>query len=101
MKLRKYLSVILALAMILTMAPVSVGGFSASAISIGDESIDINTAHSDELLRPYATVEVTPVTRACFSLSTPLKEASGSSAVITAATPSGIAKNSYKGSALR
>ena len=94
MRTGRIISVILALAMILTMAPVSFGSF-ASAVDIGDETVDITKAHSDELIRPNATVEVTPVTRTCFSLSNPYKEAVGSNSYIIAATPSGIAKTNY------
>ena len=65
MRTRKILSIILALAMILTMAPISVGSFSASAVSVDEETVDVNTAQSDELIRPNATVEVTPVFTAC------------------------------------
>ena len=95
MSKKKFLSVILALSMILTMAPFSFTG-TAADISIGGETTPVNKASSLELVRPNATVEVTPVTRVCHSLSDPYKEASNASSVIIAATPSGIPKNSSR-----
>ena len=73
MSKKKFLSVILALSMILTMAPFSFTG-TAADISIGGETTPVNKASSLELVRPNATVEVTPVTRVCHSLSDPYKD---------------------------
>ncbi|MCQ2471989.1 MAG: hypothetical protein MJ147_08135 [Clostridia bacterium] len=96
MRLKKVLSVILALSMVLTMAPLATFGFTANAASIGDEDVDRNMLHNDELIRPNATVEVSPVTRVAYSTSELNRQvASGNSGVIVAATPSGIAKNTY------
>ena len=94
-RIKKVLSMLLAVAMLLTLAPISAVSFAAGDISIGDETGDTNTAQSDSLIRPNATVAVSPITRVAYSTAEPFKAPNGENSVIVAATPSGIARASY------
>ncbi len=90
---KKALSIILAIAMLITAVPMSLTGFAAD-ISIGSEDTPVNTAQSDTLIRPAATITATPVTRICADPSNPMKGTTGSGTIV-AATPSGIPMTSY------
>ena len=61
---KNVLSIILVIAMLLTAAPMSVYGFAIgdTGLTVDSEDDTINTAQSDTLIRPNATLSVTPVT---------------------------------------
>ena len=95
---KNVLSIILVIAMLLTAAPMSVYGFAIgdTGLTVDSEDDTINTAQSDTLIRPNATLSVTPVTRVTYSTASPFKLPDDSHSVIIAATPSGIPKASFK-----
>ena len=90
---KKALSVLLAIAMLITAVPMSLTGFAAD-VSVGTEAEQVNTAQSDTLIRPSATLTATPVTRVCAATTNPMKATTGAGYTV-AATPSGIPQNSY------
>ena len=90
---KKALSILLAIAMLITAVPMSIMGFAAD-VNVGAEPDTLNTAQSDSLIRPAVTLTATPVTRITSSLSNPMKGTT-SSGYTVAATPSGIPQNSY------
>ena len=90
---KKALSILLAIAMLITAVPMSLTGFAAD-VNIGTETETANTAQSDTLIRPAVTLTATPVTRITSSLSNPMK-GTAETGYTVAATPSGIPQTSY------
>ncbi len=90
---KKALSILLAIAMLITAVPMSFTGFAAD-VNIGSEPDTANTAQSDVLIRPSVTLTATPVTRICANLSNPMKGTTTTGYTV-AATPSGIPQTSY------
>ena len=96
MRIKKALSIIMAVAMIITAVPFSVGSLAADKFQVDSEVFGTTKADSDSLIRPNTNINASPITRVCYSLANPLKSASGLNSVTTQATPSGIAKNSMR-----
>ena len=90
---KKALSILLAIAMLITAVPMSIMGFAAD-VNVGTEPDARNTAQSDTLIRPAVTLTATPVTRITSSLSNPMKGTTTTGYTV-AATPSGIPQTSY------
>ncbi|MBQ7596480.1 MAG: hypothetical protein IJU45_07445, partial [Clostridia bacterium] len=93
MRIKKMLSIIMAIAMVITAVPFSVSTLAADRFMIGSELHTTTKADSDSMIRPNTNIYASPVTRVCYSLANPLKSADGVNSVTTSATPSGIAKN--------
>lgn len=96
MRIKKILSIIMAVAMIITAVPFGVCSLAADKLMVGSELHSTTKADSDSLIRPNTNIYASPVTRVCYSLANPLKSASGANSVTTSATPSGIAKNTLQ-----